>query len=161
MLNTLFRHHPIHVHTEHLAHSTITAPSAELAEEHGFIRHPEGFPLTLVPTRSNDTVSGERKHSDSNTGIGLLLHLDKKLPLGSEFIVQIPLRNEEYTFHAKLVYMKKLQTSYEAGLWLREEEDVIQLRVIEQICRMEDYLNQKKQSDESVVNMSDKTVFAA
>jgi hypothetical protein len=61
--------------------------------------------------------------------------------------VTIPLRADPQCFRGKVVLVRHNGACYEIGLWLPLAEEAGRLRIVEQICHIEAYLQQKKYSD--------------
>ncbi len=107
----------------------------------GFIQHPKRFPLNFRRLRfwqsSKINVS-----PDSNTG--LIFSSKEYQKPGSIIEVTIPTRKEIHYFMGKVVMVKEADDSYETGIWLINSEDAPKLRIVEQICHIELYLNDKR-----------------
>lgn len=110
----------------------------------GFIQHPMRFPIEYKRLRF-----WERGKLDiSNpSNIGLTFTVEKYEKPGSILEVTIPTRKEIHQFPAKIVAVKETDQGFELGVWLLNEEDAPKLRIIEQICHIELYLNEKKYRD--------------
>ena len=63
---------------------------------------------------------------------------------GSIIEVTIPTRKETHQFLGKTVMVKETDNNFEIGIWLLNAEDSPKLRIVEQICHIELYLNDKR-----------------
>ena len=107
----------------------------------GFISHPERFPLQFRRLRF-----WERSKLELNktSNIGLTFFSKEHQKPGSILEVTIPTRKETYQFLGKVVMVRESDNGYEIGIWLLNVEDAPKLRIIEQICHIELYLNDKR-----------------
>ena len=107
----------------------------------GFIKHPERFPLNSRRLRF-----WERKKIEfaDDANIGLTFSSAQYQKPGNIIEITIPLRKETHQFLGKVVMVKERETSYEIGVWLLNLKDAPKLRIIEQICHIELYLNDKR-----------------
>ena len=107
----------------------------------GFIKHPDRFPLEFRRLRF-----WERSRIDftRTSDIGLTFSHEEHQKPGSILEVTIPTRKETHCFLGKVVMVKESVKGYEIGLWLLNNEDGAKLRIIEQICHIELYLNDKR-----------------
>ncbi|MBL1142328.1 MAG: hypothetical protein HND53_09890 [Proteobacteria bacterium] len=112
---------------------------SELLE--GFIKHPKRFPLNFRRLRFWQSAKIEI-NQDSNTGLTFSSKEYQKP--GSIIEVTIPTRKEVHHFMGKVVMVKESDDSYEIGIWLVNAEDAPKLRIVEQICHIELYLNDKR-----------------
>lgn len=107
----------------------------------GFIKHPKRFPLNFRRLRFWQSSKIEVA-PDSNTGLTFSSKEYQKP--GSIIEVTIPTRKEIHHFMGKVVMVKEADDSYEIGIWLINTEDAAKLRIVEQICHIELYLNDKR-----------------
>lgn len=107
----------------------------------GFIKHPERFPLQFKRLRF-----WERSKVDMSNpaNIGLTFFAEQAQKLGSLLEMTIPTRKEVHTFIGKVVAIKENDEGYDIGIWLVNADDAPTLRIVEQICHIELYLNDKK-----------------
>ena len=107
----------------------------------GFITHPDRFPLKFRRLRFWERSKIEiTKTSD----IGLTFTSKEYQKPGNIIEVTIPTRKETHCFLGKVVVVKEAVRNYEIGLWLLNVEDGPKLRIVEQICHIELYLNDKR-----------------
>jgi hypothetical protein len=117
------------------------APRPICDDQTGFIFHPPGIPLTyrrLWFLRAPRTLAGER------SDIGLIFECDRYIPTGAMLEVAIPLRGEEQTFRGKVVLVRSDTDRFAIGMCLETAADAARLRIVEQICHIEAYLQRKK-----------------
>jgi hypothetical protein len=108
----------------------------------GFIKHPDRFPLQFRRLRFWERSKIEASQTSS---IGLTFLSDEYQKLGSIIEATIPTRKETHHFLGKTVMVKETtDNNYEIGIWLLNSEDSPRLRIVEQICHIELYLNDKR-----------------
>ena len=110
----------------------------------GFIQHPMRFPIEYKRLRFWERAKLELTNPSN---IGLTFAVEKYEKPGSILEITIPTRKEMHQFPAKVVAVKEIDQGFELGVWLLNEEDAPKLRIIEQICHIELYLNEKKYRD--------------
>jgi hypothetical protein len=107
----------------------------------GFIKHPERFPLKFKRLRFWQSSKIE---VDQDSNVGLTFFSKEYQKPGNIIEVTIPTRKEIHHFIGKVVMVKEADDNYEIGLWLVNAEDGPKLRIVEQICHIELYLNDKR-----------------
>ena len=107
----------------------------------GFIKHPERFPIKFRRLRFWERAKIEVAEVSN---IGLTFSTEDYQKPGSIIEVTIPTRKETHCFLGKTVMVKETDTHYEIGIWLLNSEDSPKLRIVEQICHIELYLNDKR-----------------
>ena len=107
----------------------------------GFIKHPERFPLKFRRLRFWQRSKIE---PSQNSNIGLTFFSKEHQKPGSIIEITIPTRKEIHSFMGKVVMVKEADNNYEIGVWLLNVEDGPKLRIVEQICHIELYLNDKR-----------------
>lgn len=110
----------------------------------GFIKHPERFPLKFRRLRFWQHPKTE---ISADSSIGLTFSSKEYQKPGSIIEVTIPTRKEIHHFMGKVVMVKESDNAYEIGLWLLNVEDGPKLRIVEQICHIELYLNDKRRKE--------------
>jgi len=123
-------------------------------EQTGFIHHPAGFPFA-----SRRVWFGERCPTQGrNTGtFGVIFVSEKYVRPGTTLEVDIPLRNETVQFRGKVVLVRQTDSHFEIGLWPLHHEDANRVRIVEQICHIESYLQEKKYRDGPYILNRDRT----
>jgi len=110
----------------------------------GFIHHPPGFPLEF----KRIWFSGLRRDEDLRHGeLGLIFDSEKYVKPGWTLEITIPVRNEITRFQGKVVLIRHGGEGYEIGLWLRRGADASRARIVEQICHIEAYTQERKYRD--------------
>ena len=107
----------------------------------GFIQHPKRFPFQFRRLRFWERSKIEMTQSSN---VGLTFSSEEYQKPGSIIEVIIPTRKETHRFLGKVVMVKESDTDYEIGIWLLNIEDGPKLRIVEQICHIELYLNDKR-----------------
>ena len=107
----------------------------------GFIKHPDRFPLQFRRLRFWERSKVEDSQSSN---FGLTFSSNEYQKPGSIIEVTIPTRKETHRFLGKTVMVKETDNNFEIGIWLLDAEDSPKLRIVEQICHIELYLNDKR-----------------
>lgn len=115
---------------------------SELLE--GFIKHPKRFPLQFRRLRFWQSTNIEL---DPESNTGLTFSSKEYQKPGSIIEVTIPTRKEIHHFMGKVVMVKESDDYYEIGIWLVNAGDAPKLRIVEQICHIELYLNDKRHKE--------------
>ncbi len=110
----------------------------------GFIHHPTGYPLEcrrLWFKQKNDDP-----FADDQGIIGLCFISEKYIKPGTSLEISINLRGETHKFQGKVVLVKSLglDSRCEIGLWLSNKAESAKIRIVEQICHIEAYLQHKR-----------------
>ncbi len=111
----------------------------------GFIHHPTNFPLSWRKRRVP-----KKQESEAVTGggqIGLCFVSDKYIKPGTHLELTIPLRGNTEHFIGQVILVRKLEEQFEIGVWFDTREDAGRVRIVEQICHIENYLKQKRHQD--------------
>jgi hypothetical protein len=109
-----------------------------------FIPHPVQFPLRY---KRRPLLSWFNKKSAPATGdVGLSFHSEKYIPAGATLDLEIPLRGQVQRFTARVVMVREDPTGFEIGLWFSSVGDATRVRIVEQICRTECYLQERARS---------------
>lgn len=107
----------------------------------GFIHHPSGFPLEVKRLWFNDA---QDTGGDTTGNIGVIFESDKYIKPGTTLEITIPLRNDVEKFRGKVVLVRNFATHFEIGLWFSCRADASRARIVEQICHIESYIQEKK-----------------
>ncbi|MCZ6804646.1 MAG: hypothetical protein O7D86_12140 [Proteobacteria bacterium] len=107
----------------------------------GFITHPDRFPLKFRRLRFWER---SKIKITQNSNIGMTFSSKEYQKPGNIIEVTIPTRKETHCFPGKVVVVKESENNYDIGLWLLNIEDGPKLRIVEQICHIELYLNNKR-----------------
>ena len=107
----------------------------------GFIHHPASVPFECKRIWFNY----KQEVPDAETAnVGLIFQSEKHMKPGVTVEIIIPLRNVTERFRGKVVLVRNLGEYYEIGLWLYRRADANRARIVEQICHIETYLQEKK-----------------
>lgn len=107
----------------------------------GFIHHPIGSPLEYKRIWFGDP--GQQAGNDCSD-IGLIFESEEHIPPGATLEIHIPLRGELEQFRGKVVLVRQSGDCWEIGVWFPCRIDASRMRIVEQLCHIEAYLQQKK-----------------
>ncbi len=106
-----------------------------------FIPHPVQFPLRY---RRRPLLPWSSKKSTPATGdVGLSFLSEEYIPAGTLLDLEIPLRGQVQRFTARVVMVRENLSGFEIGLWFSSIGDATRVRIVEQICRTECYLQER------------------
>jgi len=101
-----------------------------------FIRHPSDVPIEIKIEGSSE----EERRDLNNVGEGgLSFRTTIPLEEGSLIRVCIPLVKPPFEAKGRVVWCRKEDERYDVGIEFVETEDVFRARMVEQICRIENY----------------------
>ena len=116
----------------------------------GFIQHPQRFPLHFRKRRFCKQINKPAQKQLSNIGLSFISKTYQKP--GSILDITIPTSRETHCFPAKVVAVQAQEQGFRIGVLSLDEADSPRLRIIEQICHIELYLNDKKYRDDPFVS---------
>ena len=109
-----------------------------------FIHHPERFPLNYRRTSLWQRHFGSFQGSETGD-LGLTFKSKEYIAAGTDMEISIPLRGVIQKFRGTVVLVREIADGYEIGLWFSSEDDASRARIVEQICHIECYLDEKHQ----------------
>lgn len=110
----------------------------------GFIHHPSGFPIDF----KRIWFANQAESLTNEPGnIGVIFESEKYIKPGVTLEITIPLRHKTEKFRGKVVLVKNYGDHYEIGLWFSCRADASRARIVEQICHIEAYIQEKKYRD--------------
>jgi hypothetical protein len=113
-------------------------------DQTGFIHHPSGVPIEIRRIWFGDWRA---RRSADRSDIGFIFESERYLPPGATVEVTIPTRAGNQRFRGKIVLVRHNGECHDLGLWLPVAEEAVRLRIVEQICHIEAYLQQKKYAE--------------
>jgi hypothetical protein len=106
-----------------------------------FIRHPQQFPLEFKRVRA--WRRSLRAQQMAKGDLGLSFVSPKYIATGTDMELSIPLRGIVQKFHGTVVMVREIVGGFEIGIWLASEDEASRARLVEQICHIECYLQQR------------------
>ncbi len=101
-----------------------------------YIRHPADIPIEI----STDGRTAPMTPQMSNVSYGgLSFHSDRALTPGSEVRLSIPLVQPSFAATARVIWCVTANGGYEVGVEFEDREDAFCMRMVEQICHIEEY----------------------
>lgn len=101
-----------------------------------YIRHPSDFPISLKIVSDDQSVN-ERARNVSVAG--LMLHLPEPITEGVLLDVCITAVSPSFSAPARVAWCRASGKGFDVGLRYLKPEDVFKVRMVEQICHIEDY----------------------
>jgi hypothetical protein len=117
-----------------------------------YIRHPTDVPIELSPA---EQIGDEHlRIKDVSVG-GLSLKSDIALKPKTLIKIKIPLVEPPFEAHGKVVWCKMSHSDYEIGVEFIDEQDAFAARMVEQICHIEHYRINVKETEGRDLNIED------
>ena len=103
-----------------------------------YIRHSASMPITVESSQS-----GYQTQSLQNVSAGgLCFFSDYYLPQGISININIPNLEHPFTENCTVTWCNKTDDRYDVGVSFDSYQTVFRMRMIEQLCYIEDYRNQ-------------------
>jgi len=113
-----------------------------------FIRHPAGVPIQVNLDWADDEDDETTDQTITNVSLGGLAFLSHKpLEILQRVRISIPLIQQENFLVGNVVWCEKSDPGYEIGIEFEHSRDVFRLRMIEQICHIEEYRKEVEQQE--------------
>lgn len=101
-----------------------------------FIRHPADIPIEVA--RSSKQAPLHPKLSNISAG-GLAFVQSRPYPRGSILQIRLPFADPSLLVEAQVVWCKARRGQYEIGVRFLDPSDLFQVRMVEQVCHIEQY----------------------
>ena len=110
------------------------------------VRHVTGIPVEVkIEYRHSYRAAGDRI---GNVSVGGLCFVaNDRLDIHEAIEVRFPVLDESTRIEGKVVWCNKTERGYEVGLEFNDPEEVERLKMIEQICQIEDFRRNVEQQD--------------
>jgi len=107
----------------------------------GCIHHAAHFPLECRSLNHNEY----RDVIDQGTGsVGLSFFSENKVEVGSFVEILIPTPKKAARFVCKVICVRAIDEHYQIGLWFLSQSDSHRIRMVEQVCHIELYVNERR-----------------
>jgi hypothetical protein len=107
-----------------------------------FIRHPSEIPIELWCILSKSTT---QKESLCNVSLsGLAFKSNVSWEIGTIIGVRIPLIHPIFETICRVVWCHKKHNNFEIGVELMDIDEAFKVRMVEQVCQIENYRNKLK-----------------
>jgi len=110
----------------------------------GFIQHPAAYPYSI---RRMHFWEMYQLRKEVPSGLGIMFDSSEYLKPGKFIEFSIPLPDRTEIFSGKVVLVRRNGEQFEIGLWLYCAETASRARLVEQICHIEVYMQEKKYRD--------------
>jgi len=132
-------------HRQRRLPGTLSRPICD--SQTGFIHHAPGCPLEFKRVwfdRCNNYEDAEPGAGE----IGLIFESEKYVKPGSLLEITLsPRGGEDTRFRGRVVLVRDQNDYFEIGVWMRHAADAGRIRIVEQICHIESYLQERKYRD--------------
>ena len=108
------------------------------------VRHVTGIPVEVNLEYHQNYEASEDTITNVSIG-GLCFIADDRLDIHESIQVRFPLLDEGTCIDGKVVWCNKIERGYEVGLEFDDPEEVERLKMIEQICQIEDFRKNEEQ----------------
>jgi len=106
-----------------------------MPQTRSFIRHPSNMPIEV--SAGGDGSSGQALRDVSHGG--LCFRYSKAVPVGAMMRVRVPVIQPEFEAECRVVWCLADGDGYQVGVEFLAKEDLYRVRMIEQLCQIEDY----------------------
>lgn len=104
------------------------------------------MPIQVTLDRVDDDASSLPREKLNNVSSGGLAFLSTEaLSIGKTVKVRFPLLDQQHCLTGKVIWSKPNDQGFETGLQFEDPNELFCLRMIEQICHIEDYRSQLRQ----------------
>jgi hypothetical protein len=118
-----------------------------------FIRHPTDVPIHVTLDWAEDEDDETVDQTITNVSLGGLAFMSQKpLEVLQRVRVSIPVLRQDNHLVGNVVWCEKSGNSYEVGIEFEKSRDVFRLRMIEQICHIEQYRNEVERLEGRVLS---------
>ncbi len=116
-----------------------------------FIRHPSSIPIQLIEQDGSSQHIGNTLNNVSFGGVCCLT--DNPVEEGAPVTIRIECVDPDFEMTGKAVWCRPADGAYEIGIeFLASKDKVFLLRMVEQLCHIEHYRNEIKNSEGRDVN---------
>ena len=113
-------------------------------QDRTFLRHPSEMPIHI----HCEGHHGHNLRRLNNISLGgLACRSEEPLEVGSEVFVEIPVGNLPFRARGSVVWCHPHHTCFELGIQFADNEDAFAARMVEQLCYIERYRRQVKESE--------------
>ncbi|MBP8203913.1 MAG: PilZ domain-containing protein [Pseudomonas sp.] len=107
-----------------------------------FLRHPSDMPVELV-LRKQAFVPKQRLNNISLGGVAC--NSGRAFRRGTAIELRIPLFGEQARYPGLVAWCRKLEDGYLVGIAFIDEDTLFRARMVEQVCQIEHYRQQREQ----------------
>ena len=115
-------------------------PSGKEADMRKYIRHPSNIPIECTVVDDQASVS----QSLQNISRGGLSFASRK-PLKKGLLVTVNIPGRDFEARGRVVWCRKSAGSYDVGVSFINKMDAYTIRMVEQVCHIEQYRQQVRQ----------------
>ncbi|MFV3333309.1 PilZ domain-containing protein [Pseudomonas sp. NY15437] len=108
-----------------------------------FLRHPCDFPVELV-IRKQTFLPRQRLHNISLGGVAC--NSPRGFRRGTSIELRIPLLGDAARYAGVIAWSRKQVNDYWVGIAFIDEDTLFRARMVEQVCRIEQYRRQREQA---------------
>ena len=102
-----------------------------------YIRHPSDIPIEYQMDEACSGTKRERLNNISNGGLSFRSR--HALPVGSAITIRISEVQPDFAVRGQVAWCRPEKQLFEVGVAFRDANDLFQVRMVEQICHIEQY----------------------
>lgn len=124
--------------------------SINIEELRQYIRHPTDIPIECSVPDSPDTpdTRAEAKSRMRNVSrSGLCFTTRTRIEPGSQIKLKIPVNNVDFEVIGVVMWRNDMDGSYEMGVKFTDEQTEYSIRMVEQLCHIEQYRQQVQERE--------------
>lgn len=117
-----------------------------------YIRHPSEMPICYKLNALDDIPGNEHQKLHDISSGGLSFHSDQKINPGNSLHIQIVVDPPPFEADGIVVWCKKENDGYQVGLQFNDTDVEFGLRMIEQLCHIEQYRHEVLKNEGRWIN---------
>ncbi|MFP4417802.1 MAG: PilZ domain-containing protein [Chitinivibrionales bacterium] len=126
----------------------VESSSEKISDERAFIRHPAEIPIEyeVVGVERN-----QRQLFNISRG-GLAFRCDHNIPENTNLIIRVPVIAPHVSMRGKVIWSRYNHNYFDMGIQFTDPESGFRIRMIEQICHIEQYKKTIAQTEGRVLS---------
>lgn len=117
-----------------------------------YIRHPAGIPIEVG---SESEAAHAMHHAYNVGGGGLAFRADRPFEPGTVVNLRITIVRPVFETSARVVWCQTRDNGVELGVEFLNQDNALQARMVEQLCRIEDYQKAIQRTDRRVLSVEE------
>lgn len=118
-----------------MAQSEFSSESTNHSDQRAYIRHPVQMPISVSSDASTDQLNLQLSNVSEG---GLSFQSPDSYQTGTVVKIKIPTK-PVFKVHAIVQWCRKLKESFELGVRFLDRSDAFRVRMVEQVCHIEQY----------------------
>jgi hypothetical protein len=109
------------------------------------VRHVTGLPVDITLDYSSQTDEDTNDDTITNVSLGGMSFIsDGPFDIDQRVRVRFPILNDKVTLNCRVIWCESTRRGYKIGIEFDKDDEVLRLRLIDQISEIEDYRQRKE-----------------